>query len=169
MRRGLTTLTAAALVLVAGVAAASGDSPLDLLRAKPAKHAVQRPRATSSALRAHPRSTAPRASTASARDDDLAKHEDEDSKGGTTSEEPAAPKVTLCHHTGSWKHPFHAISVGQHAVAAHTAHGDTVGACPALPANATPPGKHAPQLSRKRPPPGNRGRAGEHRGRGHDK
>src|SRR5215212_6359349 len=97
MRRGLTTLTAAALVLVAGVAAAaaaSGDSPLDLLRAKPAKHAVQRPRATSSALRAHPRSTAPRASTASARDDDLAKHEDEDSKGGTTSEETAAEQVS---------------------------------------------------------------------------
>jgi hypothetical protein len=171
MRRGLIALLTAALVLVAGVTAAvaaSGDSPLDLLRAKPAKHTVQRPRVPSSASRAHVSSTAPRSSKASAKkNDDQAGDEDEDSKGRTTSHEPAAPKVTLCHHTGSWKHPFHAISVDEHAVAAHTAHGDTVGACPAVPADATRPRKHAKQLSRKRPDPGNRRPASEHHGRGH--
>ncbi len=173
MRRGLIALLTAALVLLAGVAAAaaaSGDSPLDLLRAKPAKRTVERPRATSSASRAHADSTAPPSSKASAKkNSDQADDEDEDAKGGT-SQEPAAPKVTLCHHTGSWKHPFHAIRVDEHALTAHTAHGDSVGACPAAPADATPPSRPANRLSQKRRPhPGNRGRASEHHGRGHGK
>jgi hypothetical protein len=173
MRRALIALSAAVLVVVAGVAAAaaaSGDSPIDLLRAKPSKQTVERPRAKSSASRAHARPSAPEPSKASAKkNDDQADDEDRGSKGDTTSEEAGEHKVTLCHHTGSWKHPFHAISVGDQAVTAHTAHGDTVGACPAAPADVTRPGKHAKQLSRNRPHPGNRGRASEHRGRGHDK
>ena len=36
----------------------------------------------------------------------------------------AVPKVWLCHHTGSWKHPYHLIHVSGHAVAAHRRHGD---------------------------------------------
>jgi hypothetical protein len=169
MRRGLIALLAAALVLVAGVAAAaaaSGHSPIDLLRAKPAKQKVQRPRVTPSASRAQATSAAPQPSKNSAKkDDDQADDEDQDSKSGTTSQEPARPKVMLCHHTGSWKHPFHAISVDEHAVTAHTAHGDTLGACPATPVDATPPSKHEPQVSPKRAHPDNRGR---HLGRGHD-
>ena len=172
MRRGLIALLAAGLVLVAGVAAAAaagGGSPMDLFHAKPAKQAVQRPRETSSASRAHVTSTLAQPSGASAKkEDDQADKEDKDSKSGATSQEPAAHKVTLCHHTGSWKHPFHAISVDEHAVSAHTAHGDTLGACPATPAG-TPPTKHEKQISPTRPHPGNRGRASEHRGRGHDK
>jgi hypothetical protein len=38
-------------------------------------------------------------------------------------------KVTICHRTGSSKHPFRAIRVSQNAVAAHVAHGDHVGPC----------------------------------------
>ena len=39
-------------------------------------------------------------------------------------------KVVICHHTHSKKHPFVTIVVSQSAVAAHLAHGDTLGACP---------------------------------------
>ncbi len=47
-------------------------------------------------------------------------------------------RVAMCHHTGSKKHPFHTISVDQHAVAAHLRHHDTLGACaPASTAAAT--------------------------------
>ena len=42
----------------------------------------------------------------------------------TTTAETAVPKVWLCHHTGSWKHPYHLIHVSGHAVAAHRRHGD---------------------------------------------
>jgi hypothetical protein len=41
-----------------------------------------------------------------------------------------AGKVTICHHTGSRKHPFHTITVNAHALPAHLAHGDTIGPCP---------------------------------------
>jgi hypothetical protein len=174
MRRGLIALLAAGLVLVAGVAAAAaagGSSPMDLFHAKPAKQPVQRPRETSSASRVHVTSSTPaRPSGPSAKEeDDQADNEDKDSERGPPSQEPAAHKVMLCHHTGSWKHPFHAISVDEHAVTAHTAHGDTLGACSATPADGTPPTKHEKQISPMRPHPGNRGRASEHRGRGHDK
>jgi hypothetical protein len=172
MRRGLIALLAAGLVLVAGVAAAaaSGSSPMDLFHAKPAKQVVQRPRETSSASRAHVKARPATPGGASAKkEEDQADNEDKDSKSGATSREPAAHKVMLCHHTGSWKHPFHPISVDEHAVSAHTAHGDTLGACPATPADGTLPTKHEKQISPKRPHPGNRGRASEHRGLGHDK
>ncbi|HYZ93905.1 MAG TPA: hypothetical protein VFA34_16150 [Actinomycetota bacterium] len=41
-----------------------------------------------------------------------------------------AGKVTICHHTGSKKHPFHTITVSANAVPAHLRHGDTLGPCP---------------------------------------
>jgi len=40
-------------------------------------------------------------------------------------------KVTLCHRTGSAKHPFVAISVGAPAARAHLKHGDVLGSCTA--------------------------------------
>jgi hypothetical protein len=57
------------------------------------------------------------------------------SKDGSTSTGTTAPaKVWLCHHTGSWKHPYHLIHVASHAVAAHRRHGDvdpgTGNSCP---------------------------------------
>jgi hypothetical protein len=38
-------------------------------------------------------------------------------------------KVTICHLTGSKKHPARTITVSSKAVAAHLRHGDHVGAC----------------------------------------
>ena len=44
-----------------------------------------------------------------------------------------AGKVTICHHTGSKKNPFHTITVSANAVPAHLRHGDTIGPCPTRP------------------------------------
>src|SRR5436305_2203943 len=38
-------------------------------------------------------------------------------------------RVTICHITGSKKHPAHTITVSSAAVAAHLRHGDHLGAC----------------------------------------
>ena len=46
------------------------------------------------------------------------------STAGTTTSEKPAVKVWLCHHTGSWKHPYHLIHVAAGAVPAHRRHGD---------------------------------------------
>jgi hypothetical protein len=37
--------------------------------------------------------------------------------------------VTICHRTGSKKHPFVTIRVSRRAVRAHLAHGDRLGPC----------------------------------------
>ena len=42
--------------------------------------------------------------------------------GPTTS--TASGKVWICHHTGSWKHPYHLIHISTHALPAHMRHGD---------------------------------------------
>ena len=42
--------------------------------------------------------------------------------GATTT--TASSKVWVCHHTGSWKHPYHLIHISSHALPAHTRHGD---------------------------------------------
>lgn len=47
-------------------------------------------------------------------------------------------KVTICHHTGSMKHPMVTITVSNRAVAAHMLrHHDTLGACPPPPPTST--------------------------------
>jgi hypothetical protein len=65
------------------------------------------------------------------------------SASSTTKE---APKVWLCHHTGSWKHPYHLIHVSADASPAHLRHGDVQpgsgNSCPtAQPAGAKTHGK----------------------------
>jgi hypothetical protein len=46
-----------------------------------------------------------------------------------TSTTPGQRRVVICHGTGSRRHPHHTITVAQPAVAAHLAHGDTLGPC----------------------------------------
>jgi hypothetical protein len=41
-------------------------------------------------------------------------------------------RVTICHLTGSKKHPGHTITVSSRAVRAHLRHGDHLGACTGL-------------------------------------
>jgi hypothetical protein len=60
--------------------------------------------------------------------------------GGATTT-TASSKVWVCHHTGSWKHPYHLIHISTHALPAHMRHGDvTPGAdnsCPTTQAAGT--------------------------------
>jgi hypothetical protein len=46
----------------------------------------------------------------------------------------AASKVWVCHHTGSWKHPYHLIHISTHALHAHVRNVDVLpganNACP---------------------------------------
>ena len=42
--------------------------------------------------------------------------------GATTT--TASSKDWVCHHTGSWKHPYHLIHISTHALPAHMRHGD---------------------------------------------
>jgi hypothetical protein len=52
--------------------------------------------------------------------------------GATTN--TASSKVWVCHHTGSWKYPYHLIDISTHALPAHMRHGDvtpgTDNSCP---------------------------------------
>ena len=41
-------------------------------------------------------------------------------------------KVTICHHTGSKKHPWHQISISNRAVPAHLRHHDQMPPCPTV-------------------------------------
>jgi hypothetical protein len=159
MRRRLITVLATGLLLLAGftaAAVASGGSPLDLL-ASPATttHGAGSSRGTKPKTAVTPAS--PRGAE-EAGDTDEESAETAEPKSTTSSEH----KVVICHRTGSWKHPFHPITVDEHSVTAHTRHGDTLGNCPSVPASeprTTTPGKppwaHGPKK-------GARGRSSEH-------
>jgi hypothetical protein len=41
-------------------------------------------------------------------------------------------KVTICHHTGSKKHPWHLITISNRAVPAHLRHHDQMPPCPTV-------------------------------------
>ena len=49
--------------------------------------------------------------------------------GASTASSQYQYRVTICHLTGSKKHPAHTITVSSKAVAAHLRHGDHLGAC----------------------------------------
>jgi hypothetical protein len=89
------------------------------------------------------------------------------SSAGTSTESTPAGKVWLCHHTGSWKHPYHLIHVSADAAAAHRRHGDVApgagNSCPGeQPSAATPHGPKAAKGKRTQAP----GKSGEHERRG---
>lgn len=43
---------------------------------------------------------------------------------GEATTTTASSNVWVCHHTGSWKHPYHLIHISAHALPAHMRHGD---------------------------------------------
>lgn len=144
MRRRFIGLLAAGLLLVAGftaAAVASGGSPFQLLKAE----------ATTTGEPTSVESTTDESTedvtTEAADTDDETKDEETKDEKSTTEETTARAehKVTICHHTGSQKHPFHPITVDEHALAAHTGHGDTVGPCPTTSASTAPRAKHGKQ------------------------
>jgi hypothetical protein len=185
MRRRLITLATAALLGIAGftaAAVASGGNPLGILD----DHSTSTAESTDPLTTITQRST--EGSTEQESTDEDADEESTEAKETTeqtTTEAEAESttttatehKVTICHHTGSTKHPFHEISVDEHAVAAHTGHGDTVGSCPAVaPAQATTtahhgkPPKHEPRHEphlKPAPDRGPHGNAGHGGGHGH--
>jgi hypothetical protein len=142
-RRLFVALLGAGLLLVAGFTAASvasGGSPFSLL--------ADQPRAagdTTTDRDTLDRTTTEQATSAQSTEDESSEDEsakDEKAEEKTrTDESKSNQKVTICHHTGSKKHPFHPITVNEHALAAHTGHGDTVGRCPAITAPAAKHGK----------------------------
>jgi cytoskeletal protein RodZ len=143
-RRVFVALLAAGLLLVAGftaAAVASGGSPFALLEDQP-KTADD----TTTDLDTLDRTTTDKTTSAESTEDESSEDESaEDEKAhekATTASTASSHKVTICHHTGSKKHPFHPISVDEHALRAHTAHGDTVGSCPATAAGTAPAAKH---------------------------
>lgn len=164
MRRPITVL-ATGLLLLAGftaAAVASGGSPLDLI-ASPAttahdagaRHSARPKRAVASA------SSQPRPAEESGGDTDEDRAEVAEPRTTRQSER----KVVICHHTGSWKHPFHPINVDQRSVAAHTRHGDTLGNCPSVPASEPRASRHGKPPWAQGPKEHARGRSSEHAAR----
>jgi hypothetical protein len=129
MKSRLMTLAVTGLLLLTGFTAAAiagAGSPLDLLTS-PAK-------SPGASHRGKPTS-APEQSSARSRKAEEADRDSDDERAEAEENHPRSSskqKVLICHHTGSWKHPFHPIAVDGHAVPAHTGHGDTVGSCPSL-------------------------------------
>jgi hypothetical protein len=147
-RRLFVALLAGGLLLVAGftaAAVASGGSPFGLLDDQPATVDV-----TTTGQDALDQTTRDETTSESTTDesgeDESADDEKADEKPATgataTTSSDGEHRVTICHHTGSKKHPFHAITVDEHALTAHTGHGDTVGPCPATTPSTAPAGKH---------------------------
>jgi cytoskeletal protein RodZ len=142
-RRLFVALLAAGLLLVAGftaAAVASGGSPFALLEDQ-SRTADE----TTTDQATLDRTTTEKATSTQSTEDESSEDESSEDqrvqKKTTTAVTTASQKVTICHHTGSTKHPFHPITVDEHAVPAHTGHGDTVGPCPATTSSAAPAAK----------------------------
>ena len=143
-RRLFVALLAAGLLLVAGftaAAVASGGSPFALLEDQSSTA-----NETTTDQATLDRTTTEKATSTESSEDESSEDESaEDQKAHektTTDATTSSDKVTICHHTGSTKHPFHPITVDEHAVPAHTGHGDTVGPCPATTPTTAPAAKH---------------------------
>jgi cytoskeletal protein RodZ len=145
-RRLFVALLAVGLLLVAGftaAAVASGGSPFALLEDQSSTADE-----TTTDQGTLDRTTTEKATSTESTEDESSEDEStEDQKAQaqektTTHLTTSSQKVTICHHTGSQKHPFHPITVDEHAVPAHTGHGDTVGPCPATTPSTAPAAKH---------------------------
>ena len=66
-------------------------------------------------------------------------------------------KVTICHHTGSKKHPWHLITISNTAVPAHLRHGDQMPPCPPPSAVANDHGKPSNDTSHSQSSSGSKG------------
>jgi cytoskeletal protein RodZ len=145
-RRLFVALLAVGLLLVAGFTAAalaSGGSPFGLLEDQP-KTAADTTTGRNTLKQTTTDETTSESTTDESSKDESADDEKPNEKTTTDASETSSDvehKVTICHHTGSKKHPFHPITVDEHAVPAHTGHGDTVGPCPAATASTAPPAK----------------------------
>jgi hypothetical protein len=136
VRRRFIGLLAAGLLLVAGftaAAVASGGSPFGLLEDQPTTTGEP------TSVKSTTDESTEDVTTEDANTDEETTDEETTTEATTTR---AEHKVTICHHTGSKKHPFHPITVDEHALAAHTGHGDTVGPCPTATASTAPGAKH---------------------------
>jgi hypothetical protein len=140
MRRRLITLVTAGLLAVGGFTAAalaSGGNPLGLLDDQGTSTAQTTGPLTTIGQPSTEESTERESTDEESTDEESANAKETTEQTTTETEAESAPtaatehKVTICHHTGSANHPFHEISVDEHALDAHTGHGDTVGPCPA--------------------------------------
>jgi cytoskeletal protein RodZ len=146
--RRFIALLAAGLLLVAGFTAAAvagGGNPFDASEEQSTTDHMTTGQ-TGLDQTATSEETSKDSSTDESSDDESeneSANEETTSERTATSSTAAEHKVTICHHTGSTKHPFHPITVDEHAVTAHTDHGDTVGPCPTT--TSTSAGVHAKQ------------------------
>jgi cytoskeletal protein RodZ len=143
-RRLFVVLLAAGLLLVAGftaAAVASGGSPFALLEDQSSTADETTTDQGTLDRTTTEKATSTESSDDESSDDDSAEDQKAQEKT-TTGEAKSSQQVTICHHTGSTKHPFHPITVDENAVPAHTGHGDTVGPCPAITASTGPAAKH---------------------------
>jgi hypothetical protein len=128
-------LLAAGLLLVAGftaAAVASGGSPFGL----------GEDQSSSADVTTTDQDTLDRTTTEKKATEDESAEDEKAHEKTTTDATNSSHKVTICHHTGSKKHPFHPITVDEHALPAHTGHGDTAGPCPATTPSTAPAAKH---------------------------
>ena len=79
-------------------------------------------------------------------------------------------KLTICHHTGSKKKPGVTITISQNAWKAHQKHGDTLGACPAVPPKGKDKSDGTTTTTGDQTNTGDHGKSGDHgHGKGHGK
>src|SRR3954447_1890353 len=153
----LLTLVGAIATLAAGVTAAvalgAGGSSPDTTAATTATTATIAPGTTATTTApdtATDTTTAADTETSAAATATTAPDTATDTTGtvaALTTTNAASSKVWVCHHTGSWKHPYHLIHISTHALPAHMNRGDvTPGAdnsCPTTqPAGAKTHSKH---------------------------